>query len=336
MYSKIYEKKYKKYKSRYIILKSKLGTLNGGECISLPNPEEEDFLAQNLLDLCPDERITIQNKCYDIRNLYELVIKRGNLILPGTITRITEAEKEKLKKEYKLLLQAYKKNKFGKYLSFLQFKQLPVYVILDRSHLRPEKYEEEIETKYNIEGLNILEIPLCVTENIYTELIAQRRRIIKISGFGNRPDIDNMFLTVSDPGTGRYNIDIWKVNLITKSLENKFHLNIGNWNVVRRNEYLLFASNINIVLYRNYDNLLDSPNLTFDSALWRGIIITVRSFVDGRNYDTDCDTFSFDLKYRRVKYEKDYKICYNRLQFHNNKSEHPYYNYSSDYESDYE
>jgi hypothetical protein len=333
MYSKIYEKKYKKYKNRYIILKSQLGILNGGECDSLPNPEEEDFVSkENLLDLCPDERITIQNKCYEVRSLYELVIKHGNLILPGTITRITEEEKEKLKKEYKLLLQAYKKNKFGKYLSFLNYKQLPVYVTLDRSHLRPEKYEKEIENKYTIEGLNILEIPLCVTENIYTELIAQRRRIIKISGFGNRPDIDNMFLTVSDPGTFRYSIDIWKVNLITKNLENKFNLNIGNWNVIRRNEYLLFASNINIVLYRNYNYLIDSPNLTFDSALWRGIIITVRSFVVGHNYDTDCDTFSFDLKYRRIRYERDHKICYNRLQFHNNKSKNRYYNYDSDYE----
>jgi hypothetical protein len=108
-----YEKKYLKYKNKYQILKNQYDStkniLSGGECIPLPNPEEEDFLAQNLLDLCPNERITIQNKCYDIRSLYELVIKRGNTMLPGTITRITEAEKEKLKKEYKLLLQAYQR-----------------------------------------------------------------------------------------------------------------------------------------------------------------------------------------------------------------------------------
>ena len=77
-----YEKKYKKYKNKYQILKSQLGgekknlltkvpSVNGGNCEPLPNPEEEDIsTAQNLLDLCPEERITIQNKCYEVRGLY--------------------------------------------------------------------------------------------------------------------------------------------------------------------------------------------------------------------------------------------------------------------------
>ena len=95
----LYLKKYKKYKNKYQLLKKQLisakdtllnggaqGTLlnggtqytllNGGECASLPTPEEEDFTSQNLLDLCPEERITIQNKCYDVRGLYEWIITK--------------------------------------------------------------------------------------------------------------------------------------------------------------------------------------------------------------------------------------------------------------------
>ena len=75
--SKSYEQKYKKYKSRYKVLKKQLsnvkGILSGGECLSLPNPEEEEDLLtiQNLLDLCPGERITIQNKCYEVKGLHK-------------------------------------------------------------------------------------------------------------------------------------------------------------------------------------------------------------------------------------------------------------------------
>ena len=59
--SKSYEKKYRKYKSKYKILK----IIIGGDCDPLPNPEEEDLATtKNLLDLCPTERITIQDKCY--------------------------------------------------------------------------------------------------------------------------------------------------------------------------------------------------------------------------------------------------------------------------------
>jgi hypothetical protein len=61
--------------------------LNGGNCDPLPNPEEEDLLStQNLLDLCPEERITIQNKCYEIRNLYKWIIEGNHKKLPTTQT----------------------------------------------------------------------------------------------------------------------------------------------------------------------------------------------------------------------------------------------------------
>ena len=62
-----YEKKYKKYKRKYQILKNKIelkkNILNGGECDPLPNIEEYDLItSKNLLDLCSEERITIQYK----------------------------------------------------------------------------------------------------------------------------------------------------------------------------------------------------------------------------------------------------------------------------------
>jgi hypothetical protein len=56
-----YEKKYRKYKNKYKILKSNISRtlLNGGDCVPLPNPEEDDFSTTNsLLDLCPDAKGT--------------------------------------------------------------------------------------------------------------------------------------------------------------------------------------------------------------------------------------------------------------------------------------
>ena len=308
--SKNYEKKYKKYKNRYLELKSQQGTLIGGDCDPYPNPEEEDFTTQNLLDLCPNERITIQNKCYEVKGLYQWIIVKKHDILPGTITTISEEEKQNLIKAYKILKRPPSNKNLYPYLSY---SQLPVHVTLNKSHLQNDNYEEEIRKKYDIEGLDMLEIPQCVTENIYRQLIVIRHKILKISGFGRRPDIDNMFLTVSDPGTGTYDIDIWIVKPITNNLENKFHLNIGNWNVVRRGEYKMFASNIYITFARsNNDYIINSPDLTFDSALQAGIYIQIHSFV--HDYDTDCDTFSFHLKYRHNR------IKYDRLQFHNHLS----------------
>jgi hypothetical protein len=97
--SQSYEEKYKKYKRRYQNLKIQLG----GECLSLPNPEEEDFETENLLDLCPHERITIQNKCYKINSLYKWIIERNNEILPGTMRSISYEEKKRLIQGYEEL-----------------------------------------------------------------------------------------------------------------------------------------------------------------------------------------------------------------------------------------
>ena len=57
-----YEQKYKKYKNRYLIFKNKL-VISGGECNSLPNPEEEDHITtENLLDLTDNETKEIFSK----------------------------------------------------------------------------------------------------------------------------------------------------------------------------------------------------------------------------------------------------------------------------------
>ena len=98
--SKNYEIKYRKYKEKYKELKDQFG----GECTPLPNPEKEDLLTvQNLLDLCPEERITIQNKCYEVKSLYEWIIEYNNKILPVTQTVITPEEKQELIQAFKVL-----------------------------------------------------------------------------------------------------------------------------------------------------------------------------------------------------------------------------------------
>jgi hypothetical protein len=320
--SENYKQKYKKYKDKYIFykqLKNKVNgnfnILSGGECDTLPNPEDEDFNAVNLLDLCSDERITIQNKCYNIRSIYKWIITQNNNLLPGTHTRINEAEKERLKQMYKVLTRPPPR----KYLSFLSYDQLPAYADVDINDLRNNKimYKKKIQQRYEEYGLGIEEIPHCVTENIYNQVVALTNRVIKILGFGRRPDIDNMFLTVSDPGTGRYNIDIWTVDLITKNLENKFHLNIGNWNVVDRNDYIMFASNISISFLptprdRLALNVFNSPNLTFAEAIkYIGLHISISSFV--RGYDFDCEKLYFDIS-------EGWSINYSRLDFNNHLS----------------
>jgi hypothetical protein len=331
--SKNYEKKYKKYKSKYQILKYQVeknilnggakGTLHGGECVSLPNPEEDDIISrENLLDLCPDERITIQNKCYNIKNLYEWIITGDNNSLPGTITMITVEEKQKLKREYRLLKNKYKKRKL---LPYISYEQLPINVTIEDGRVIFNEYKEEIHEKYNAQGLGKFEIPYCLTEDLYNKIIEQRHRIIKISGFGNRPDIDNMFLTVSDGVTDKYDIDIWEIyfdrwdnKTLIRSI---FHLNIGNWNVINRGDYLMFASNINISLRADLEPI-ELENLTFKKALEKGILIEIKSLV--YLFDTDCDIFYFTLKcskYGSIKYsDLTFYNCFSDIVKYNNRS----------------
>ena len=104
---KNYEKKYKKYKNKYQILKSHIG----GDCSPLPNPEEEDLATtHNLLDLCPEERITIQNKCYDVKGLYTWIIEGNHKKLPTTQTEITPEDKKRLIEAYDELSKVFVPN----------------------------------------------------------------------------------------------------------------------------------------------------------------------------------------------------------------------------------
>ena len=56
-----------------------------------------------MLDLCPEERITIQNKCYDVRGLYEWIITKKKNNLPGIEIIVTSEEKERLIQAYNTL-----------------------------------------------------------------------------------------------------------------------------------------------------------------------------------------------------------------------------------------
>jgi site-specific recombinase XerD len=111
-----YEKKYLKYKNKYQILKNQIGntknilnggakgTLNGGDCNPLPDPEEYDIISgENLFNLSPYKRITIQNKCYDINSLYKWIIEQNKNILPSTQTNITLEERQRLIEAYQRL-----------------------------------------------------------------------------------------------------------------------------------------------------------------------------------------------------------------------------------------
>ena len=82
----------------------KVPSLNGGDCNPLPSPEDYDVITgETLLDLCPDERITIRNRCYEVRSLYENIIKYKRNFLPDTMQVITPEETEKIIRAYESL-----------------------------------------------------------------------------------------------------------------------------------------------------------------------------------------------------------------------------------------
>ena len=84
----------------YKLLKNQLG----GDCNPLPDLDDDDVISgENLLDLYPAERITIQNKCYAVKSLYEWIITRQQNLLPLTQTIITPIEKHTLKKAYQAI-----------------------------------------------------------------------------------------------------------------------------------------------------------------------------------------------------------------------------------------
>ena len=99
--SKSYEKKYLKYKNKYLTLKKQLG----GECNPIPGPEDIDVVTQeNLLSYNPDERITIQGKCYNVKGLYEWIIGQKNNSIPDTRQQITYVERQQLIDAYQRIV----------------------------------------------------------------------------------------------------------------------------------------------------------------------------------------------------------------------------------------
>ena len=68
------EQKYLKYKSKYLKLKEQLG----GECNPIPKEDYTDPInLENLLDRNPEYRITVNGRCYDIRDIYTWTIELG-------------------------------------------------------------------------------------------------------------------------------------------------------------------------------------------------------------------------------------------------------------------
>jgi hypothetical protein len=102
-----YEKKYLKYKNKYLILKNQYSNiLSGGECDPLPDEDEEDMMTMNnLRNLDPYERITIQNKCYEVRSLYRWIILQNKDKLPATQINITAEERQRLIEAYQAMAQ---------------------------------------------------------------------------------------------------------------------------------------------------------------------------------------------------------------------------------------
>ena len=72
----------------------------------MPNRDDQDFNTyENLSDLQPNERITIQGKCYNVRSLYEWIITGNNVELPETRNSINEKERQALINAYRILEQ---------------------------------------------------------------------------------------------------------------------------------------------------------------------------------------------------------------------------------------
>ena len=73
--------KYLKYKKKYINLKKQIG----GECNPLPNMDDNEYITQEKYrDISTQDRITINNHCYDINALYTWIRTRQNMNQPVT------------------------------------------------------------------------------------------------------------------------------------------------------------------------------------------------------------------------------------------------------------
>ena len=74
----------------------------------LPDPEERDIITgQNLLNLHLSEQISIQNRCYTVRVLYQWIFIYNNDTLPLTDTLLIDEEIKKIMQAYQSISHRY-------------------------------------------------------------------------------------------------------------------------------------------------------------------------------------------------------------------------------------
>jgi Leucine-rich repeat (LRR) protein len=178
---KNFENKYIKYKKKYKNLKNKFNTLIGGECVLLPNPEEYDINSgENLLDLCADERITIQNKCYDVNSLYRWIIIEKRDKIPGLETKITVQDRQRLIQAYEKLPRKLEEN------------------ILTRDKLIKIYSGLETETQINLSNKKYTNIALGTFDNLprlkILNLSNNYIQVLQTGTFNNLPELNKLYL----------------------------------------------------------------------------------------------------------------------------------------------
>jgi len=99
-----YQNKYLKYKNKYLELKKNIQ--KGGECNPKPNMEDEEIITlETFGSRTPNDRITINQRCYFVRELYHQIITlNGNV--PHTQAPISDIDKERLIAAYNILLES--------------------------------------------------------------------------------------------------------------------------------------------------------------------------------------------------------------------------------------
>ena len=92
-----YKAKYLKYKQKYLTLQS---DLKGGECNPEPNAGDEDMISfEELINLQPNQRITVNGDCFDLNAIYQWVIIQNKNVDPKR-RPIDRATKERINNAY--------------------------------------------------------------------------------------------------------------------------------------------------------------------------------------------------------------------------------------------
>ena len=286
--SNSYEKKYRKYKNKYQILKNQLG----GDCNPLPDEEDIDVIStENLSDLDADERITIQNRCYEVRSLYEWIINHNQYKLPDTQVIINDNDRQRLIQAYNLLYQFVQplvpekiltrnvliqlypnleqqtwldlSNKQYTKIDINTFLNLPNLVYLNLSNNQINNFEPD--TFYNIPRLqclnlsynNLVTIEPGIFNNlrILEELHLNNNQLNLIqSNLFNLPNLKRLYLDNNQLRIRK--IDINAFNNLSRLTE----LSLYNNYIVR-----IYGNNINI--NSPFDNLSESCKIYLQDAL---------------------------------------------------------------------